>query len=799
MNPDPQTLTPAASGGRAASAAVREGRHSPCRFCGAALRTTFVDLGVAPPCQSQIAPDALDRMEAFYPLHAYVCDECFLVQLQEFVSPENIFTEYAYFSSYSSSWVEHARRYAAAAVGRFALGAHSRVVEIASNDGYLLQHFVAAGVPALGIEPAANVAEAARAKGVPTLSEFFGCASARRVLHDHGPADLLVGNNVLAHVPDLNDFVAGMKILLAPHGVITMEFPHLQRLMAEAQFDTIYHEHFSYFSFVVAERVFAHHGLKVFDVDELPTHGGSLRIYAQHSEDTTRKVEPRVAALRERERADGVLSIARYRGFEQQVQRIKRDLLAFLIDAKRRGQRVVGYGAPGKGNTLLNYCGIRTDFLDFTVDANPYKQGHYTPGTRIPIHAPEKIREARPDFVLILPWNLKDEITRQCAYVGDWAAASWCRFRSCASCERAAACHRVKPRRSARGSTQMKILVTGTEGYIGARLAPWLHARGHQVVGLDTGFYRDGCLYLDPLGAPVAPATRFADLRQVGPDTFEGIDAVIHLAELSNDPLGQNRPEITYQINHQGTLHIAAAAKRAGVRRFVYASSCSVYGLGSGEFLDESSPVNPQTAYARCKVWVERDLTPMADGDFSVVFLRNATAYGPSPRMRFDIVLNDLCALAFTTRKIAMISDGSPWRPIVHVEDICEAMRCAVEAPAQAVNREVFNVGATSQNFRVREIAQIVAAVFPGCQVSAGPPGQDNRSYRVSFEKIEHRLPGFEARWSAEQGAAELRRLFERIEFSSAMHEHRSFTRLKQLKYLLRTGQVDDDLFWSAR
>lgn len=345
----------------------------------------------------------------------------------------------------------------------------------------------------------------------------------------------------------------------------------------------------------------------------------------------------------------------------------------------------------------------------------------------------------------------------------------------------------------------MKILVTGTEGYIGTRLAPWLRAHGHEVHGLDSGLYRDGCLYMDPVGMSFGPGTTFKDLRTVTPEDFEGFDAVIHLAELSNDPLGQNRPEITFKINHEGSVRIATMAKAAGVKRFVYASSCSVYGVGSGDFLDESAPTNPQTAYAQCKVFVERDVTPLADDKFSVVFLRNATAYGPSPRMRFDIVLNDLCALAWTKKKIAMVSDGSPWRPIVHIEDICEAMRCAAEAPAEAINREVFNVGRTDENFRIREIAEIVAAAFPGCEVSAGPPSKDNRSYRVSFEKIATRLPGFKARWTAKQGAEELHKLFQRIEFTQDTFEFRAFTRLKQLKYLMRTGQIDEDLFWSAR
>jgi hypothetical protein len=391
-----------------------------CRFCRAPLTTTFVDLGMSPLCQTHIRPDQLHEMEPFYPLHAYVCDQCFLVQLQEFVTPGEIFTEYAYFSSYSSSWVEHARRYAEMMIERFALGRSSKVVEIASNDGYLLQHFVARDVPVLGIEPAANVAKVAIEKGVPTTVRFLGRGTAQEIAAEHGHADVLLGNNVLAHVPDINDFVGGMKVLLAPRGVITMEFPHLQRLMAENQFDTIYHEHFSYLSFMTVERIFAHHGLTLFDVEELPTHGGSLRIFGRHAEHGELPVTDRVGALRRREIDDGFRTLARYRGFDEQVKATKRKLLAFLIDARQRGKKIVGYGAPGKGNTLLNYCGIRTDFLDFTVDANPYKQGKFTPGTRIPIFAPAQIRDARPDYVLILPWNLKDEITAQLSYIREW-------------------------------------------------------------------------------------------------------------------------------------------------------------------------------------------------------------------------------------------------------------------------------------------------------------------------------------------------------------------------------------------
>jgi SAM-dependent methyltransferase len=402
------------------SAPARGARGFNCRFCGSRLETTFVDLGMSPLCQTHISGAQLHEMEPFYPLHAYVCGSCFLVQLQEFVSPGDIFSEYAYFSSYSTSWVDHARRYVEMAIDRFDLKSKSKVMEIASNDGYLLQHFVKRGIPVLGIEPAANVAQAAIDKGVPTTVRFFGREAASVIAAEHGRPDLLLGNNVLAHVPDLNDFIGGMQRLIAPHGVITMEFPHLQRLMAENQFDTIYHEHFSYFSFVAVEKIFASHGLTLFDVEELPTHGGSLRIFARHADNEALPVGPRVRALRQREADDGFLTLERYRGFGDQVKATKRKLLNFLIGAKNRGKKVAGYGAPGKGNTLLNYCGIRTDFLDFTVDANPYKQGKYTPGTRIPILGPEAIREAKPDYVLILPWNLKDEISQAASYIRSW-------------------------------------------------------------------------------------------------------------------------------------------------------------------------------------------------------------------------------------------------------------------------------------------------------------------------------------------------------------------------------------------
>lgn len=391
-----------------------------CRFCGAGLRHVFVDLGMSPLCESYLAPEQLNQMEPFYPLRVYVCESCLLVQLQEYVSPAEIFTEYAYFSSYSDSWLDHARRYCETMIERFRLNARSLVVELASNDGYLLQYFVQRGIPVLGIEPAANVAQAAADKQVPTLVRFFGQELAQSLAAEGKPADLLLGNNVLAQVPDLNSFVKGMKILLKPDGVITLEFPHLLRLMEEVQFDTIYHEHFSYFSFLTTERILAAHGLTAFDVEELPTHGGSLRVYATHAATAAARPGPRVEELRAREQAAGLTRLETYAGFGERVKETKRQLLEFLIGVRRQGKSVAGYGAPGKGNTLLNYCGIRTDFLDYTVDRNPYKHQKALPGTHIPIYHPDRIRETRPDYVLILPWNLKDEIMQQLSYIREW-------------------------------------------------------------------------------------------------------------------------------------------------------------------------------------------------------------------------------------------------------------------------------------------------------------------------------------------------------------------------------------------
>ena len=394
-------------------------RATHCRLCAKPLQHSFVDLGMSPLCESFLKGEQLDAMEPYFPLHVQVCEQCFLVQLREYVSPEHIFREYAYFSSYSTSWVEHARRYCEMIAKRLSLGEDSLAVELASNDGYLLQHFAPLGVPVLGIEPARNVASVAIGKGVETVTEFFGVDLAERLASQGRKADLIIGNNVLAQVPDLNDFVGGMRVMLKPEGVITLEFPHLERLMAENQFDTIYHEHFSYFSLITIGHLAARHGLKVVDVEELTTHGGSLRVYLAH-ETSAREASPAVGALLAREEALGFSDIAAYASFQEQVRRTKHKLLAFLIAAKAEGKTIAGYGAPGKGNTLLNYCGIGTDFLDFTVDRNPYKHGLFTPGMHIPILPPEAIDRLKPDYVLILPWNLKAEITQQMRHIGRW-------------------------------------------------------------------------------------------------------------------------------------------------------------------------------------------------------------------------------------------------------------------------------------------------------------------------------------------------------------------------------------------
>jgi SAM-dependent methyltransferase len=391
-----------------------------CRFCGANLLHTFVDLGMSPLSESILERAQLNEMEAFYPLHVFVCDQCFLVQLEEYVTPENIFTEYAYFSSYSDSWLAHAKAYTKLMIERFKLNAQSHIVELASNDGYLLQYFVEAGIPVLGIEPAANVARGAIARGVPTLVKFFSAELAEELARHGMQADLLIGNNVLAQVPDLRDFVKGMKVLLRPNGIITLEFPHLMRLIAENQFDTIYHEHFSYFSFLTVKRILAEFGLTVFDVEELPTHGGSLRIFARHEQDNSRPVTLRARELAEREEKAGFTRLETYFSFADKVKETKRKILDFLIRVKREGKSVVGYGAPGKGNTLLNYCGIRSDFLDYTVDRNPYKHGKFLAGTHIPVFDTGRIRKTKPDYVLILPWNLKKEISEQLSYVREW-------------------------------------------------------------------------------------------------------------------------------------------------------------------------------------------------------------------------------------------------------------------------------------------------------------------------------------------------------------------------------------------
>ena len=391
-----------------------------CRFCGSPLQHTFVDLGMQPLCESYLGPNQLNQMEPFYPLHTYVCDKCFLVQLEEYVTPKEIFSEYAYFSSFSKAWLKHAKNYVTMITDKLKLDQNSQIVEIASNDGYLLQYFIQKRIPVLGVEPAANVAETAIKKGIPTLVEFFGLKTARDLSTKKKNADLLIGNNVLAQVPNLNEFVESLKILLKPSGIINMEFPHLMKLIDGNQFDTIYHEHFSYFSLITIENVFAAHGLTIFDVEELPTHGGSLRIYACHTEDSSKPVTGHVAQLRGIEEAEGFTNLKKYFSFAEKVKETKRNLLDALINLKRGKKSVVGYGAPGKGNTLLNYCGVRSDFLNYTVDRNPYKQGKFLPGTHIPIFHPNKIEKTKPDYVLILPWNIKEEIMKQLSYIEKW-------------------------------------------------------------------------------------------------------------------------------------------------------------------------------------------------------------------------------------------------------------------------------------------------------------------------------------------------------------------------------------------
>lgn len=399
----------------------RTASGSRCRFCNNELEYSVIDLGMSPLCQKHVKPEEANDMEKFYPLHAFICHHCWLMQLEEFASPDEIFAhDYAYFSSYSDSWLEHARKYTETMITRFGFDSESLVVEIASNDGYLLQWFMKKGIPVLGVDPASNVAIAAREKGVKTEVLFFNKDTAIQLSKQYGKANLLIGNNVLAHVPDIKNFVDGMKEMLSPGGVITMEFPHLQRLIEGNQFDTIYHEHYSYLSFIAVNRIFAHHGITLFDVEELPTHGGSIRIYGKHSDDRTKVVTNRVQELLRRESELGFETIEYYSVFEEKVKETKRKLLDFLIAAKRKSKTIVGYGAPGKGNTLLNYCGVRTDFIDYTVDMSPHKQGNFLPGTHIPILHPDAIKETKPDFLLILPWNLKDEIIAQHNYVRSW-------------------------------------------------------------------------------------------------------------------------------------------------------------------------------------------------------------------------------------------------------------------------------------------------------------------------------------------------------------------------------------------
>lgn len=391
-----------------------------CRFSGQPLHQTFIDLGMSPLANAYLKAEQLNNVEKFYPLHAYVSEDTLLVQLEQFETPDHIFSDYAYFSSYSVSWLKHAKAYTEMMVEKFGFNHHNQIIEIASNDGYLLQYFLEKGIRVLGIEPAANIAKIAQEKGIPSINKFFGVETAKELVIQGKLADLLIGNNVLAHVPDLNDFIAGMKIILKPNGILTMEFPHILQLIQQNQFDTIYHEHFSYFSFLSIEKIFAAHNLQLFDVEELSTHGGSLRIYAKHDNADNHSISERVSHLKAKEIAAGLHQIKTYITFTEKVKETKRKLLNFILTAKAEGKSIAGYGAPAKGNTLLNYCGIGKDFIDYTVDCSPYKQGLFLPGTHIPIFEPDRIRETKPDYVLILPWNLKEEIMGQMAFIGEW-------------------------------------------------------------------------------------------------------------------------------------------------------------------------------------------------------------------------------------------------------------------------------------------------------------------------------------------------------------------------------------------
>jgi SAM-dependent methyltransferase len=390
-----------------------------CRLCGTKLSRTFVDLGMSPLCESYVSADKLDDAETFYPLHVRVCESCLLVQLPAYVAGEDIFSDYAYFSSYSDSWVAHARRYADDMIGRLGLSGDSLVTEVASNDGYLLQHFLSAGIPVLGVEPAANIAQAARSKGIPTEVQFLGSETGRDIAGRYGTADLVAANNVFAHVPDIRGFAAGLRALVKDTGLVTLEFPHLLRLIERRQYDTIYHEHYSYLSLLTSSRVLATAGLFVVDVEELDTHGGSLRVYARPQESAGEPAS-RVKTVLQAEENAGLHTLAGHEGFASEVLRIKSDLVRFLLEAAATGLSVAGYGAPGKGNTLLNHCGIRPDLLSYTVDRSPVKQGQFLPGTHIPVYAPDRIAQTKPDYILVLPWNLKEEITEQLAYVREW-------------------------------------------------------------------------------------------------------------------------------------------------------------------------------------------------------------------------------------------------------------------------------------------------------------------------------------------------------------------------------------------
>jgi nucleoside-diphosphate-sugar epimerase len=721
-----------------------------CRFCSAALHTTFVDLGMSPLCETFIPADQVNRMEPFYPLHLWVCDQCYLVQIQEYVSAESIYGEYAYFSSYSDSYVGHARQFAEMALDRFELHPDSSVIEIASNDGYLLQHFVARGIPVLGIEPAANVAEAAVRKNIPTLVRFFGQETAREVALTK-KADLLVGNNVLAHVPDINDFVAGLKLLLASHGVISMEFQHLRRMVEGNQFDTIYHEHFSYLSFLVVEKIFAAHGLRVFDVEEVGTHGGSLRVFACHEQAAAAR--PRsleVERVRREELELGYGRLETYSGFGVRVEATKRSILEFLIKAKRAGKRIAAYGAPGKGNTLLNYCGIRTDMIDYAVDRNPYKHGKVLPGSHIPVFAPDRLAETRPDYIVIMPWNLKAEIVAQLAAVFRmWRSSSpafgrrrWWQLPAPTTLE-----YKKEERKQV---LIMKILVTGGAGFIGSHIVEAYRKAGHDVCVVDdlsTGYRHN-----------VPDGVRFYQVDIRTPELArvfqaEQPDVVNHQAARANVRESLDKPLLYADVNVLGSLNVLECCRRYETKKIIYASTGgAVYGEPRFIPVTEDHPIDPLDPYGASKHHVEHYLK-LYHHNFGIKYtaLRYPNVYGPRQDPHGEAGVVAIFAGRMLQGGEPVINgSGEQQRDFVHVSDVA---RASVLALTRGDN-EILNIGSgvgTDVNTIFRTLAELTS--FPGkARTAPAKAGEVSRIFLDS--KLAQERLGWQPTLSLTEGLA---------------------------------------------